>query len=321
MQTDVIASVLRAVRLSGAVFFDVAATGPWVAEAPPGHELAARIMPRAQNLMEYHVVVSGSCWAALTVAPEAAVRLEAGSIIVFPHGDSHVMASRPGLRAPPDYSVYRLPESGETLPFPVALNAGASAGANLICGFLGCDARPFNPLLAALPPLLHVAGAYGDSSLGHLIHAAIDESRSARIGSEDVVSRLSELIFIEVIRRYVENLPPAASGWLTALGDPHIGRVLKLLHDEPGYAWTLDVLARRSGLSRTRLVEQFSAQLGMAPMTYLTRWRMQMAASLLANGQLSIARVAAQVGYASQAAFSRAFSRCLGVPPAMWRKQ
>lgn len=323
MQTDVISSVLQAVRLKGAVFFDIEASPPWVAEAPPARELVSRIMPQAQSLMEYHIVASGSCWAALASAPEDAVRLDAGSILVFPHGDPHIMGSRPGMRAKPDYAVYRLPEPGETLPYSIALDGGETGGANLICGFLGCDARPFNPLLAALPPMLHVANGYdtADSWLGNLIRAAVTESRSRRIGADSVLARLSELIFVEVIRRYIEGQPSATSGWLAALTDPQLGRALQLLHEQPSNAWTLDLLARRAGLSRTRLVEQFTAQLGVAPMSYLTNWRMQMAASLLASDHAPIVSVAMQVGYASEAAFSRAFSRCLGVSPSTWRKR
>jgi AraC-like DNA-binding protein len=323
MSADILSDVLRAVRLSGAVFFDVDASSPWVAEAPPAAAIASHVMPGAQHVIEYHIVTSGSCWACLVEAPDEPVRLTPGSVIVFPQGDPHALSSAPRMRAAPDLEVYRRPADGTPLPFLLEQHGGGPERAQLICGFLGCDARPFNPLIQALPRLLHVADGYGsgDGWLGSLIQATLKESREKRAGSDGILARLSELIFVEVVRRHAESLPGQASGWLAGLRDPQIGRAVRLLHGDPGRSWTLADLARETGVSRTVLAERFAGALGMPPMAYLLHWRMQIAAGLLASGSATLAQIAAEVGYESEAAFSRAFKRCTGMPPAAWRAQ
>jgi AraC-like DNA-binding protein len=318
MDGDIVSGVLRAVRLTGAVFFDVEAAAPWAAEAPPTADFAALVMPGSAHVIEYHVVVSGRCWATrLGEPPGEPVPLEAGSVIVFPHGDPHVMASAPGLRAEPSYEVLRCAAS-ERRPF-LLQQGGDGPAAHVICGFLGCDALPFNPLLQALPRQIHIAdGATG--WLGSLIEATLAESRNRRLGGGGVLTRLSELIFIEVIRRYAESLPPRAAGWLAALDAPHVGRALRLIHAEPARDWSLGILAREVGASRSVLAERFTASLGVPPRTYLQNWRMQIAEGLLAGGGASLAEIAARVGYESDVAFSRAFKRCTGVSPSERRR-
>jgi AraC-like DNA-binding protein len=322
MNTDILADVLRTVRLSGAIFFDANASAPWVAEAPPGAVLAPRLLLGAQHVIEYHIVTSGHCWASIIGADSAPLQLAPGSIIVFPHGDAHVLSSAPHMRGSPDMSLYRRPGDGELLPFYLEQRGGGTDHTRLICGFLGCDVSPFNPLIQALPKLLHIADGYnsGDGWLGSLINATRKESSDKRVGSGSVLAKLSELIFIEVVRRYIESLPPEASGWLAALTDPHIGRAIKLLHDQPQRAWNLAELAHAVGMSRTVLVERFTSYTGVPPMTYLLNWRMQIAAGMLAEGTSTIARIAADIGYMSEAAFSRAFKRSAGQAPAAWRE-
>lgn len=323
MGDDVLSDVLRTVRLSGAIFYEVRAAPPWVTESPPGSRIAPQLLPRAQHMIAYHVVTRGECWTALAADGAEYVRLSAGSIALYAHGDAHVMASGPGMRAEPVMEDYRLPATGEALPFYVDECRGAPDSVRVLCGFLGCDVQPFNPLIQALPPLVHVSDGYGSNrgSLGALIEAVIAESAADRIGTESVLSRLSELLFIEVVRRYMESLPDADPGWLGALVDPCVGRVLRLLHGDPGRAWTLGALAREAGYSRTVMVERFTARLGVAPMAYLLKWRMQIAAGLLADGTQGIGRVASAVGYGSEEAFSRAFRRCTGHSPGEWRRR
>jgi AraC-like DNA-binding protein len=317
---DILSDVLQAVRLSGAIFFDVDAYAPWVSEAPAAQRVASLVMPGAQHVIEYHVVTDGCCWGAVVGAEGEPIRLGPGSVIVFPQGDPHVLSSAPGMRGTPDMRPFKGGD-GEHLPFHLEHHGGGSDRVGLICGFLGCDALPFNPLLQALPRCIHIADAYmaEDGWLKTLISATVKESRGRRVGGSSMLSRLSEMIFVEVLRRYMETLPSDTVGWFKALADPQIGHAIELMHADAKRAWTLADLAREVGVSRTVLIERFNAYLGVAPMTYLSNWRMQMAASLLAGGAVSISRVAVDVGYDSEAAFSRAFKRFTGMPPARWR--
>jgi len=194
------------------------------------------------------------------------------------------------------------------------------AGTHLVCGFLGCDVRPFNPLIGALPRVLHVRDRTGvkEGWLSQFIQVALAESRAKRSGGESVLARMSELMFVEAVRRHLESLPEAHTGWLAGLRDPQIGRALALLHARPGFGWTLPGLAREVGLSRSALAERFTHLIGQPPMQYLASWRMQVAAGLLARGT-KVASVALEVGYDSEAAFSRAFKKLVGRSPAAWR--
>ena len=314
--SDTLSDVLRAVRLTGAVFFTVDGAAPWVTETPDGRAIAARILPGAEHLIDYHIVTSGACWAGIVGEP--AVRLEAGDVIVFPHGDTHVMSSAPGLRGTPDPEIYERPET--QLPTAVTRHGGGTERAALICGFLGCDARPFNPLIATLPRVIHVRAAAGDAALAPLIQLALAESTSRRAGGEAVLSHLSEVLFVEVVRRHLAALAPDQRGWLAGLRDDQIGRALGKLHDRPAHPWSLDELARAVGVSRSVLADRFAHFVGLPPMAYLAQWRMQLAANLLSGTGVGLGEVATRVGYGSEAALSRAFKRLVGVAPAVWRQ-
>lgn len=322
MSGDTLSAVLRAIRLTGAVFFDVEARAPWVAEAPAAQLIAPRIMPGVEHVIEYHVVTSGSCWAGLV--DECPVQLHAGDIVVFPQGDRHVVSSAPGMRGEPNLELHqRVPE--RQLPF--VLNLGDQTQrdeqeerTHVICGFLGCDATPFNPLLTTLPRVLCVQGERLGGVLEHFIRFALAESQSRRPGGECVLARLSELLFIEVVRHYVTSQPAESTGWLAGLRDEQIGRALARLHEQPAHAWTLDELAKQVGISRSVLSERFTHFVGTPPMNYLAQWRMQLAVGLLSGGSATLAEIAERVGYGSEAAFSRAFKRLVGIAPALWRQ-
>jgi AraC-like DNA-binding protein len=317
---DPLSDVLRAVRLTGAVFFRVEARAPWVIEVPDTARLSSVTLPRAQHVISYHVVTHGACWGAL--ADDLPVRLSEGDVLVIPHGDAYVMSMAPGMRGGSDTAeVLAFMEAmvAGRLPFTIVEGGDGPERLELVCGFLGCDVHPFNPLLAALPRVLAVRQAFaaGDP-LGRLIELTIAESQDRRAGSECVRLRLSELMFVEVVRRHLAALPEQ-TGWLAGLRDRTVGRALAVLHDRPGDAWTLEGLAREAGLSRSALAERFAHLVGEPPMQYLTRWRMQVAARLLADGETKVSAVGVQVGYDSEAAFSRAFKKATGVPPAAWR--
>lgn len=319
MSPDPLTDVLTSVRLTGAVFFSVEGTAPWVAEGPPASAISGRVLPGVEHVLEFHAVTRGHCLGG--ILDQEPVRLEAGDVICFPHGDPHVLSSARGLRAPPaDLSVYER-RPGTPLPFPLKLGSGAPE-VHLVCGFLGCDARPFNPLLASLPRVLRASDRDAPGGwLSRFMEVAEAEARTPRPGAEAVLARLSELMFVEVIRRHVETLLPDRTGWLAGLRDPHVGRALAALHARPGLAWTIDALGHEAGLSRSALAERFTALVGEPPIQYLGRWRMQVAAGLLASTHDGIASIAARVGYASEAAFNRAFKKLVGVPPASWRRR
>jgi AraC-like DNA-binding protein len=322
MSGDTLSDVLRAVRLKGAVFFDVETNDPWVAEAPQARSVAAAIMPDSDHVIEYHVVTSGTCWATLLGRGDVPpVRLKAGDVVAFPQGDAHVMSSAPGMRGEPDLSIFQYPEGAAQLPLLLNLDGGGHEHTHLVCGFLGCDTRPFNPLLDALPPILHLSGTQGGEWLNAFTRFAVMEVSEKRAGGAGILSKLGELMFIELVRRYVESLPDDSLGWLGGLRDRHVGRALNMIHAEPSRAWTLNELASAVGLSRSTFAERFTDFVGFAPMQYLQRWRLQIAASALTSGKSSIAEIAVEIGYESEAAFGRAFKKVIGTPPAEWRDQ
>ena len=319
MSGDTLSEILSAVRLKGAVFFNVEASAPWVAEAPPSRQIAPVLMAHAEHVMEYHVITDGSCWAQVVGHDLPPVALQAGDVIAFPQGDPHILSSKPGMRGDmvgnPNF------EFRDGLPVPISmnLNGGGEERVHFVCGFLGCDPRPFNPLIEALPPILHLRAGSENAWLDSFMKFALTEAGDKRMGGSQILSRLGEVMFADLVRRYVESLPENSRGWLGGLRDRHVGRALKLLHAQPARGWTLEELARQSGLSRSSFAERFTEFVGSPPMQYLQHWRLQMAASKLLDGATSIAVVAAQTGYESEAAFSRAFKRVLGEPPAEWR--
>jgi AraC-like DNA-binding protein len=330
MSGDVLSELLRAVRLRGALFYYIDGKDPWVAEVPAARELIPAIMPGAEHMIEFHGVAEGACWAALV--GESPVRLEDGDVILFPQGDPHVMSSAPGLRAGVvDAGVYFTPRPPQ-LPYSISyhepgvttarLDGGGREHTTLVCGFLGCDIKPYNPLLTALPRVLHMSGiAVGQGSwVSHFLRSVVDESNHKRPGGEAVLERMSEMLFVEVLRRYVDALPPGQTGWLAGMRDPGVGRALALLHGRPERPWTLEQLGEEAGLSRSVLHERFVHFIAQPPMQYLAQWRMQLAAARLRDTDAKLVEIALDVGYESEAAFSRAFRRLVGVAPGAWRR-
>jgi AraC-like DNA-binding protein len=319
MGADALSDVLKTVRLTGAAFFEIAAQDAWAIGSPARDVILPKILPGADHLIAYHVVTSGRCFA--TAVGGEPVAIEAGEVVVFTSGQPHIMSSDPGMHADQTESdVVEIAASGE-IPFCINCGSDGPVSTRLVCGYLACDARPFNPLLDHLPAVIK-AGDPGNSDkgwIGQFIRFAVTESAEKRAGSESVLTKLSELMFIDVLRRHTETLPPAQTGWLAGLRDPLIGKALSLIHARPTQAWTIEDLGREVGLSRSVLAERFTTLVGIPPMHYLAKWRMQIAAELLIRGNANMANIAAQIGYESEAAFSRAFKKMIGVPPSAWR--
>lgn len=320
--SDPLSDVLRTVKLSGALFFAVDASSPWGVTVPSASAFAPIILPRARHVVSYHVVTEGRGWASTPADPPRP--FAKGDVLVFPHGDPYAMLSArdgpPALGLDESLDFFRAMMAGE-LPFVVPEGGGGPDRARFLCGFLGCDARPFNPLLATLPRLMHVRRpASGQVDLlDRLIELTVAEAHIERPGGGAIRLRLSELMFVEVVRRYLEALPADQTGWLAGLRDPGIGRALALLHERPAHAWTIEELATQCAMSRSTLAERFTRLVGQPPMHYLARWRIQLASRLLADGAIKVSAVALEVGYESEAAFSRTFKKIAGVSPAAWR--
>lgn len=317
---DVLSEVLSGVRMTGAVYFDIRACAPWSAETPALSSIRTRVMPEFEHVIAFHIVLDGRCWAQLGDESESPVRMERGDAILFTQGDAHVLNTEPGRRAEPDFEIYR---RSVDRPLPFVLDELGADGepSRLVCGYIGCDARPFNPIVSSLPRMIHVRTAEGDGNRTiDLIRIAVEESTNRREGGETVLAKLSELMFVQALRRYIDSLPSDSKGWLSGLRDPHVGAALSLIHGRPDEDWTQDRLAEEIGMSRSAFAERFSYYVQESPVRYLTRWRMQLALRLLDSPGASIAEVANRVGYQSEAAFSRAFKKHVGVPPGEWRR-
>ncbi|HVY65675.1 MAG TPA: AraC family transcriptional regulator [Gammaproteobacteria bacterium] len=328
MSQDTLSDVLRSVRLRSAVFYFVSCEGEWVAVAPASRDIAAAVMPDAERVIEYHVVTAGECW--IAIAGEPPLKLKRGDVIMLPQGDAHVVSSTPGMSAAADvdsffemqrsHRPFRLHYPGGSEPQLATDGRDERAATKIVCGFIGCDVRPFNPLLATLPRLLHLP-AVGSGRSEQFAELAAEESARKRPGADALLERLSEMMFVDAIRRHVDRLPDESTGWLAGLRDRFVGRALALLHERPAADWTVEELSRQVGLSRSALHERFVALIGQPPMQYLTQWRMQAASRLLRDTRASVASIALDVGYDSEAAFARAFKRAVGLPPAAWRRQ
>ena len=322
---DVLSDVLRTVRLTGALFFPMEVSSPWVDEVPRATDFASIVLPGAQHVVSYHIIRRGQCWAALR--GDSPVLLKAGDVLVVPHGDPYMMGSAPDLHSHmPANQVLEFFRHMATRSAPLLVSEGGGGPerAHVVCGFLGCDVRPFNPVLEALPRVVYLrklTGARAPDRLSQLVDLALAESQARQAGTRCVLLHLSELLFVQVVRRYLDSLTTDQAGWLAGLRDPIAGHALALLHNRPADPWSLERLARQVGVSRSSLAEHFSALIGQPPMRYLTRWRLQLACRMLCDTTAKVSTVALDVGYQSEAAFSRAFKALTGTSPATWQRR
>jgi AraC family transcriptional regulator, alkane utilization regulator len=333
---DVLSEVLRVIRVSGAIHFNAEFTRPWSVVTSPPDLLASRLMPGAEAITLFHLAMNAGCW--VTCGKLEPIRIEAGDVLVFPRGDQHVMTSDPGLSPVAIASIFPKP-SAEQITW--VKHGGGGEETRFVCGYLHSDQR-FGPLLDAMPAFICVRlrngkvilDAFSDTeryaelvtldqeagwwraAIGQLIAEAMRPGP----GNRAMLARLSELLFMEVVRWQLTHVAQGRPGWLAGLNDPHVGRALTLLHAEPARPWTVEELADRAAISRAALGKRFVELVGEAPMTYLAGWRMHLARRLLRDSSLSLAEIASRVGYESEAAFNRAFSRLVGAPPGTWRQ-
>ncbi|MDH5341941.1 MAG: AraC family transcriptional regulator [Betaproteobacteria bacterium] len=315
---DALSEILKALRLNSGIFLEAEFTAPWCIDSAPGKDDVRHILPSAEHVTLYHLLTEGACSARIPGAT-GAVALEAGDLIMFPHGDGHRIGS----------DLQLAPVAAETLVMPSPegglvriKHGGGGARTRFVCGYLACDSRLCKPLLDALPRMLKVPMGQGPASAWIIdtLRRGAAETHAPRAGADAVLAKLSELLFVEAMRYYLDSLPDNERGWFAGLRDPQVSRALALMHANPGRAWTVDDLGRESGLSRSSLAERFAALIGEPPMQYLTRWRLALAARALKETREPMLRIAEQVGYESEAAFNRAFKREFGMPPATWRR-
>jgi AraC-like DNA-binding protein len=315
---DALSGMLGAVHMTGAIFVNARLSAPWGLTVPHVREFAATLAPGTEHLVNYHLIAEGHALARIEGVPE--MRLAPGDILILPHGDGHSLSNG----APTQFvdTGTRLAGylSGDLIDDELGEGGEPT---HMICGFFGCDRHAAQLFLAGLPPMLRLhirgdaAGEWLEASIRHLV----GESASGRPGGAVLLSKMAEAIFVESLRRYVEQLPAEQTGWLAAVRDPIVGRALARLHREPHRPWTLETLAAATAASRSVLAERFTRLLGEPPLAYLARWRMQVAARLLQRTEKTVVQLACEVGYESEAAFSRAFKREFGLPPSQYRRR
>ena len=313
---DAFSEILSGVKLNGAVFFNAEFSAPWGISVPVSKNVTEKFAPGAAHSLLYHLVVDGT--AVIEMADGNVLELTSGDIVIFPNGDAHHMSSK-GAKPPfPNYGINDKISAGDLSP----LHAGGGGElSRFVCGYMTCDPHISRPILNSLPPVFKVniggdrSGRWLESCILHLV----EEAASGRVGSEAMLAKLSEALFVDTLRRYVDGLPEQQRGWLTGARDPIVGKSLGLMHRRIAHPWTIASLADEVGISRSALVDRFTRYLSEPPMAYLTRWRLQLAARSLEKTSRGVAEIANDVGYESEAAFNRAFKREFGRPPGRYR--
>ena len=317
---DALSDVLKSVRLEGAFYLNAEFTAPWCIRGECSVPSVRQRLAGAEHVVFFHFLTEGDCKVRLTDGGEV-LDVAAGDLILIPQDDRHLLGSDVRL-APLEADSLVGADGAFDGDFVQLRSGGGGAVTRFVCGYLACSRSICRPLIDALPRVLRIpiGDATASAQLRELLRMGVRESLASRPGAESMLAKLSELMFVEALRRYVENLPPGGNGWLAGVRDAHIGHAMALLHGEPGRAWTVDELAREVAMSRSAFAERFAALVGESPMQYLMRWRLALAAQTLRSGGEAITRVAERSGYESEAAFSRAFKREFGMPPATWRK-
>ncbi|MBI3474759.1 MAG: AraC family transcriptional regulator [Acidobacteria bacterium] len=315
---DVLSEVLKVVKLQGALFYNGEFSAPWSVRAASSHALANYFVPGAQHVIIYHLLTEGRAFIQLDNGERVA--LNAGDLVMVPHGDPHIMEN-----GPPTKTVDDSHQLSEVLSqgLKVWRAGGGGEVTKFVCGYMACEPQLSQVFLSGLPPLFKIS-IRNDASgrwLEDSIRFSVNEADAARAGGEAVLAKLSEVLFVETLRAYIAHLPAEQTGWLAGARDPEVGKTLALMHRHPSRPWTIATLAREVGISRSVLAERFRHYLGDTPMSYLTRWRLQLGAQMLASTSHSVVQIAAEVGYESEAAFNRAFKREFEIPPARFRTQ
>jgi len=315
---DVLSGVLKSVHLEGAVYLNAEFTAPWCIRARYGVDRARARLPGAEHLLYFHFLTEGRCKVRLVDGAEV-LDLGTGDLVLFPQDDQHLIGSDLHL-APVDTD--GMADAIDATDFYEMRHGGGGEVTRFVCGYLACSRSVIRPLLQGLPRMLRIPIGDGQAAalVRDLLRVGVRESAAARPGADSLLARVAELLFVDALRRYIDEMPPGGKGWLAGMRDPHVGRALALLHEQPGRTWTVDELAREVALSRSALAQRFAELVGEPPIQYLMRWRLALAARTLRSSEESVSRIAERSGYESEAAFTRAFKREFGMPPTAWRK-
>jgi AraC-like DNA-binding protein len=299
---DPLGEALHLLRMSGIFYCLTEATAPWALE-----------MPAFDDCLSFHVVTAGGCW--LVVDGTDPQYLRAGELALVPHGRGHFLFSQPGVTPAP--RVDQLPQQLVSEHYSILRHGGGGAPSTLVCGIVSFHDPAAQQMVRLLPPVIHTDGATAPSRtwIGDALGLMAAEVRQLRPGGEAVTTRLADILVIQAIRAWIERDPAARTGWLGALQDQQIGQAIVAVHRNPGHPWTVASLASRAAMSRSAFAARFTQLVGEPAMQYVTRWRMHIALARLRQGPTTVRELAAQLGYGSEAAFSHAFKRAVGVSP------
>ncbi len=314
---DALSEVLKIVKLRGALFFNAEFSAPWCLASSQSSQVAPLLCPGAGHVIIYHYLADGRAYARL---PHGSRRdLEPGDVVIFPHGDAHILGN--GAAGKPVDSLKTF-ANNLNHGLKLARYGGGGELTRFVCGYMACDPSLSEVVLAGLPSMfvVNIANNFAGQWLANSIQFSVREAEGQGTGSDVVVAKLSEVLFVETLRRFIQDLPDEQKGWLAGARDPVIGEALALLHKHPSHTWTIAKLAHQVGVSRTRFAARFRHFLDEPPMAYLARWRLKLAAEILVSSNGNVSEIAAEVGYASEAAFNRMFKREFGCPPAQFRR-
>ena len=316
---DVLSEVLRAVKLDGALFYNAEFSAPWAARSIDAHTVTSYLSPNSQHVIIFHLMTEGRGYAHIE-GDDRPIPLNAGDILIVPHGDAHILGNGRSV-TPVDRA--QVLEQVLSQGLKVSRMGGGGEVTKFVCGYMACEPQLSRVFLGGLPPILkiNIRNDVSGQWLENSIRYSVDNVDPSRPGDETILAKLSEVLFVETLRRYIALLPGEQTGWLAGIRDPEVGKALALLHRKPAYPWTIAALTNEVGISRTVLAERFRRYLSETPMAYLTRWRLQLGAQLLKSTHSSAAQIAADVGYESEPSFNRAFKREFGLPPARFRSK
>ena len=314
---DALSEALQSVRMTAAIFHNAEYTAPWGDASPPAAEIASALAPGFEHMVVFHLVTEGHAVARMEGFPD--MPLEAGDIVIIPHGDAHTLQNGSPAEFRRDDAAIRKFLAGD---LSITRHGGGGEVTRFVCGYFGCERQACRLFLAGLPPMIRInvrgdaSGAWLETSIRHLV----SETEAHNPGGMVLLSKMAEALFVEALRRFMREMPEEETGWLAGARDPLVGAALAAIHRHPHRHWTLPDLAAEAGTSRSVLSERFHHFLGESPMNYLSRWRLQLAARLLTGDRKTMIEVAMDVGYESEAAFNRAFKREFGFPPAQYRR-